>query len=85
MAPVLLDLGLLECLPDEMPSMSMQKLILSTNSWVGGRNLFLGIIYLVVAGLAFIAALAFLFCYHLGFIGRRGFGDLNRLSWNRKQ
>lgn len=47
--------------------------------------MFLGIIYIVVAGLAFLVALGFLLCYHLGFIGRRKFGDLNHLSWNRKQ
>jgi len=61
-----------------------KSLILSTNSWVGGKNLFLGVVYLVVAGLALIAALAFLICYHLGAIRRRNFGDLNELSWNRK-
>lgn len=46
----------------------MQRLVLTTNSWVGGKNLFLGVVYLVVAGLAFIAALGFLICYHLGAI-----------------
>ena len=44
----------------------VQSLVLTTNSWVGGKNLFLGVVSLVVAGLAFIAALGFLICYHLG-------------------
>jgi hypothetical protein len=61
-----------------------KRLVLTTNSWVGGKNLFLGVVYLVVAGLAFISALGFLICYHLGAIRRRKFGDLNELSWNRK-
>ena len=62
----------------------MQEIVVTTNSWVGGKNLFLGIIYLVVGGLALIASLAFLAAYHGGLAGRRKFGDLSYLSWNRK-
>lgn len=63
----------------------VQRFVVSTNSWVGGKNLFLGVVYLVVAGLAMVACLAFILCYHLGLIKRRKFGDLNDLSWQRRQ
>ena len=63
----------------------LQTIYLSTNSWVGGRNLFLGIIYIIVAGLAMITSLVFLICYNFGIFGRRKFGDLSYLSWQRQQ
>ena len=62
-----------------------QSIVLSTNGWMGGRNMFLGIVYLVVAGLALLTSVAFLFTYHLGCFGlvkRRKFGDISQLSWN---
>jgi len=46
-----------------------QELVLSTNSWMGGKNLFLGIAYLVVGGLAFLAALSFLLASFTGCFG----------------
>lgn len=64
---------------------TLQRFVVSTNSWVGGKNLFLGIIYLVVAGLALIACLAFLLCYHAGLVRHRKFGDLSELSWQRRR
>ena len=48
-----------------------QRVVLTINLWMGGKNLFLGVVYLVVAGLAFIAALGFLICYHLGTVRYR--------------
>lgn len=45
----------------------------------------MGIAYIVVAGLNFVASLVFFGCYHLGLVGKRRFGDLSQLSWNRKQ
>ncbi len=63
-----------------------QTLVLSTNSWMGGKNLFLGVCYLVIAGLALLVSIAFLVTYHLGCFGlvkRRKFGDVSQLSWNR--
>ena len=66
---------------------AMQALVLSTNSWMGGRNLFLGIMFLVAAVLSFLIAIGFLFAYHLNCFGltkRRKFGDISQLSWNRK-
>ncbi|KAK9902257.1 hypothetical protein WJX75_009793 [Coccomyxa subellipsoidea] len=62
-----------------------KSIVLSTNGWMGGRNLFLGIVYLVVAGLALLTSVAFLCAYHLGCFGlikRRKFGDISQLSWN---
>ena len=40
--------------------------IISTNSWVGGRNNFLGACYLAVGGLCLLAALVFFLGYDLG-------------------
>ncbi|KAK9822809.1 hypothetical protein WJX81_001548 [Elliptochloris bilobata] len=64
-----------------------KEFVLSTNSWMGGKNLFLGVAYLVVGGLAFLTALAFLVANYTGCFGalrRRKFGDVSVLSWNRK-
>ena len=63
-----------------------QTLVLSTNSWMGGKNMFLGVCYLVIAGLALMVSIAFLLTYHLGCFGlvkRRKPGDVSQLSWNR--
>lgn len=63
-----------------------QSIVLSTNSWMGGKNLFLGVCYLVVAGIALLVSVGFLITYHLGCFGlvkRRKFGDVSQLSWNR--
>jgi Na+-transporting methylmalonyl-CoA/oxaloacetate decarboxylase gamma subunit len=46
-----------------------QEVVLSTNSWMGGKNLFLGVAYLVVGGLAFLTALAFLLASFTGCFG----------------
>ena len=53
---------------------------------MGGKNLFLGVCYLVVAGIALLVSVGFLITYHLGCAGlvkRRKFGDVSQLSWNR--
>lgn len=60
-----------------------KKIILTTNSWVGGQNLFLPIAYLVVSGLCYITALAFFLGYDLGLIWKRKPGVTDDFSWVR--
>ncbi|QHN97031.1 ALA-interacting subunit [Arachis hypogaea] len=57
-----------------------KKLVLSTTTWLGGKNDFLGIAYLTVGGLCFFLALAFTIVY---FVKPRQLGDPSYLSWNR--
>ncbi|CAI9784037.1 unnamed protein product [Fraxinus pennsylvanica] len=57
-----------------------KKLVLSTTSWLGGKNDFLGIAYLTVGGLCFFLALLFTII-HL--VKPRQLGDPSYLSWNR--
>jgi hypothetical protein len=60
-----------------------KRVILTTNSWVGGRNLVLPILCLVVAGLCYALALAFFLSYNAGMVWRRRPGDEAQLSWVR--
>ncbi|KAL5208416.1 hypothetical protein ABZP36_032851 [Zizania latifolia] len=57
-----------------------KKLVLSTSTWLGGKNDFLGLAYLTVGGLCFFLAFAFTLLY---LIKPRKLGDSNYLSWNR--
>ncbi|KAK4285636.1 hypothetical protein QN277_002307 [Acacia crassicarpa] len=57
-----------------------KMLVLSTTTWLGGKNNFLGIAYLSVGGLCFFLAMAFTIIY---FIKPRQLGDPSYLSWNR--
>ncbi|KAL6629095.1 hypothetical protein ACP70R_028860 [Stipagrostis hirtigluma subsp. patula] len=57
-----------------------KKLVLSTSTWLGGKNDFLGLAYLTVGGLCFFLAFAFTLLY---LIKPRKLGDNNYLSWNR--
>uniref|UniRef100_A0A0E0G235 ALA-interacting subunit n=1 Tax=Oryza nivara TaxID=4536 RepID=A0A0E0G235_ORYNI len=57
-----------------------KKLVLSTSTWLGGKNDFLGLAYLSVGGLCFFLAFAFTLLY---LIKPRKMGDNNYLSWNR--
>lgn len=58
-----------------------KKLVLSTTSWLGGKNSFLGIAYLTVGLICMFLALVF-FLIHLK--NPRPLGDTAYLSWNKK-
>ncbi|KAL5100662.1 hypothetical protein RYX36_004990 [Vicia faba] len=59
-----------------------KKLVLSTTSWLGGKNDFIGIAYLTVGGLCLFLALFFTVVV---FVKPRQLGNPSDLSWNRKQ
>ena len=65
----------------------VKSVLLTTNSWAGGRNNFLGAAFLAAAGLSAFGA-AFFAAASAGWLGRpvrrRKFGDPSELSWNRK-
>ncbi|KAK1387935.1 ALA-interacting subunit [Heracleum sosnowskyi] len=56
-----------------------KKLVLSTTSWLGGKNNFIGIAYLTVGGLCFLLAASFSVIY---VVKPRRLGDPSYLSWN---
>lgn len=57
-----------------------KKLVLSTASWIGGKNDFLGIAYLTVGGVCLFFAIGFIIVY---VVKPRPLGDPSFLSWNR--
>ena len=58
-----------------------KKLIVSTVSWLGGKNYFLGVAYLVVGIISLLLALAF-FAKHIK--NPRKLGDSEYLVWSDK-
>lgn len=57
-----------------------KRLVLSTTSWIGGKNDFLGIAYITVGGICLFLAIAFILLY---VINPRPLGDPSYLSWNK--
>ena len=63
-----------------------KTVVLTTSTWAGGRNHFLGAAYLAVAGACLLAAGGFALGAGTGCCGlvrRRRYGDPAELSWNR--
>ncbi|KAG0566903.1 hypothetical protein KC19_7G096200 [Ceratodon purpureus] len=58
-----------------------KKLVLSTASWIGGRNDFLGLSYIVVGCASILMGLVFLYVH---WKNPRPLGDRSYLSWVRK-
>nr|GMC96865.1 ALA-interacting subunit 3-like [Ipomoea batatas] len=57
-----------------------KKLVISTATWIGGKNDFLGVAYLTIGGICLFLAISFILLY---VIKPRSFGDPAFLSWNR--
>ncbi|CAH1415288.1 unnamed protein product [Lactuca virosa] len=57
-----------------------KKIILSTASWIGGKNDFFGIAFLTIGGICLFMAINFIFLY---VFKPRPLGDPTYLSWNR--
>lgn len=58
-----------------------KTLILTTNSWVGGRNENLGWIYIGAGILNYCFIALFVFGYNMGFIRKRDYADMNQMTW----
>ncbi|KAG4927558.1 hypothetical protein JHK85_054044 [Glycine max] len=57
-----------------------KSIVLSTTTWVGGRNNFLGMAYILIGGISLLLAAAFLLLYVMQ---PRPLGDPSYLSWNK--
>lgn len=57
-----------------------KSVVISTTSWLGGRNNFLGIAYIATGSMSLLAAIVF-FVLHISF--RRPLGSEDYLSWRR--
>ncbi|KAG8067918.1 hypothetical protein GUJ93_ZPchr0005g15128 [Zizania palustris] len=58
-----------------------KALVLSTTSWIGGKNNFIGVAYMAVGGISLLVALAFV---GLNVVKPRTLGDPSYLSWNKE-
>ncbi|XP_051208990.1 ALA-interacting subunit 3 isoform X2 [Lolium perenne] len=58
-----------------------KALVLSTASWIGGKNNFIGIAYVAVGGICLFLAMGFVVLY---VIKPRTLGDPSDLSWNKE-
>ncbi|EES19858.1 hypothetical protein BDA96_09G219300 [Sorghum bicolor] len=58
-----------------------KALVLSTTSWIGGRNNFIGVAYVAIGGICLFLAMGFVILY---VIKPRALGDPNYLSWNKE-
>nr|CAB3460899.1 unnamed protein product [Digitaria exilis] len=58
-----------------------KALVLSTTSWIGGRNNFIGVAYVAIGGICLFLAMGFVVLYVLK---PRTLGDPSYLSWNNE-
>ncbi|KAI4307711.1 hypothetical protein L6164_030868 [Bauhinia variegata] len=58
-----------------------KRLVLSTTTWIGGKNDFLGMAYLIIGGFCLFFAICFIILY---VFKPRPRGDPSYLSWNRQ-
>ncbi|XP_068656076.1 putative ALA-interacting subunit 2 isoform X1 [Aristolochia californica] len=58
-----------------------KKVVLSTSTWLGGKNNFLGVAYIAVGSLCIVVAFVFVL---LHMKNPRPYGDTAFLTWNRK-
>ncbi|GJN15029.1 hypothetical protein PR202_gb01914 [Eleusine coracana subsp. coracana] len=58
-----------------------KALVLSTTSWIGGKNNFIGVAYVAIGGICFFLALCFVI---LHVVKPRTLGDPSYLSWNKE-
>lgn len=58
-----------------------KALVLSTASWIGGKNNFIGVAYVAVGGLCLFLAMGFVVLY---VVKPRTLGDPSYLSWNKE-
>uniref|UniRef100_A0A0E0PQA3 ALA-interacting subunit n=1 Tax=Oryza rufipogon TaxID=4529 RepID=A0A0E0PQA3_ORYRU len=58
-----------------------KALVLSTTSWIGGKNNFIGFAYVAIGTISFLIALAFV---GLNMVKPRTLGDPSYLSWNKE-
>lgn len=56
-------------------------IILTTNSWVGGRNEVMGWVYVGAACMCYALALYLMLGWGVGLVRKRGFGDENEMTW----
>jgi len=56
-------------------------IILTTNSWVGGKNEVMGWVYVGAACMCYALALYLMLGWDVGLVRKRGFGDENEMTW----
>uniref|UniRef100_A0A452ZMH0 ALA-interacting subunit n=5 Tax=Triticinae TaxID=1648030 RepID=A0A452ZMH0_AEGTS len=58
-----------------------KAVVLSTASWIGGKNNFIGVAYVAVGGICLLLAMGFVVLY---VVKPRALGDPAYLSWNKE-
>lgn len=64
------------------PFEGTKSIVISTTSWLGGKNLFLGYAYIVVGGLCLLFAIVFLIKHMMC---RRDLGDMKYFNWENSR